>query len=146
MSRWRGDIAMSWMGVALLGAIGVGIAGRAYAEATVSIVDDPETIFIVLAQLLFHPLITGFLLAALLAAIMSTISSQLLVASSSLTEDFYRLFLRRNASEREAVNVGRGWRCCWLHWRRLRSRAIPTAKCWVWSPMHGPGSARLSGR
>ncbi|WP_128893132.1 sodium/proline symporter PutP [Erythrobacter sp. HKB08] len=101
------NIGMAWMGVALLGALGVGLAGRAYVERNGIVVDDPETIFIVLADLLFHPLITGFLLAALLAAIMSTISSQLLVASSSLTEDFYRLFLRKNCSEREAVNVGR---------------------------------------
>ena len=105
--RTARNIGMSWMGVALIGAIGVGIAGRAYAEREGVAVADPETIFIVLADLLFHPLITGFLLAALLAAIMSTISSQLLVASSSLTEDFYRLFLRKNCSEREAVNVGR---------------------------------------
>ena len=68
---------------------------------------DPETIFIVLADLLFHPLVTGFLYAALLAAIMSTISSQLLVSSSSLTEDFYRLFLRKDASEKESVLIGR---------------------------------------
>ena len=101
------NIGMTWMGVALLGAIGVGIAGRAYVEQQGLAIDDPETIFIVLAELLFHPLITGFLLAALLAAIMSTISSQLLVSSSSLTEDFYRLFLRKNASERESVNVSR---------------------------------------
>ena len=101
------NIGMTWMGVALLGAIGVGIAGRAYVEQQGMVIEDPETIFIVLAELLFHPLISGFLLAALLAAIMSTISSQLLVSSSSLTEDFYRLFLRRNASEREAVNVVR---------------------------------------
>lgn len=100
-------IGMSWMGIALLGAVGVGIAGRAYVEQNGLTVDDPETVFIILANLLFHPLITGFLLAALLAAIMSTISSQLLVASSSLTEDFYRLFLRKEASERETVNVGR---------------------------------------
>jgi SSS family solute:Na+ symporter len=100
-------IGMSWMGVALLGAIGVGITGRAYVEMNGLVLDDPETIFILLANTLFHPLITGFLLAALLAAIMSTISSQLLVSSSSLTEDFYRLFLRKNASERETVNVGR---------------------------------------
>ncbi len=100
-------IGMTWMGVALLGSIGVGIAGRAFIERNGIVLEDPETIFIVLADLLFHPLITGFLLAALLAAIMSTISSQLLVASSSLTEDFYRLFLRKNASEREMVNVGR---------------------------------------
>ncbi|MEH6827943.1 sodium/proline symporter PutP [Parasphingorhabdus sp.] len=100
-------IGMSWMGVALLGAIGVGITGRAYVEMNGMVLEDPETIFILLANALFHPLITGFLLAALLAAIMSTISSQLLVSSSSLTEDFYRLFLRKNASERETVNVGR---------------------------------------
>ena len=95
------------LGVALIGALGVGIAGRAYAQRNGIVLDDPETIFIVLSDLLFHPLITGFLFAALLAAIMSTISSQLLVSSSSLTEDFYRLFLRKHASEREAVNVGR---------------------------------------
>ncbi|WP_296719752.1 sodium/proline symporter PutP [Erythrobacter sp.] len=98
---------MGWMGIALVGSIGLGIAGRAYVERNGLVIDDPETIFIVLAQLLFHPAVTGFLYAALLAAIMSTISSQLLVSSSSLTEDFYRLFLRRNASEREAVNVSR---------------------------------------
>ncbi|MDN3644847.1 sodium/proline symporter PutP [Pontixanthobacter aestiaquae] len=100
-------IGMSWMGLALIGAVGVAIAGRAFAEQNGIVVEDPETIFIILAGTLFHPLITGFLLAALLAAIMSTISSQLLVASSSLTEDFYRLFLRKDASERETVNVGR---------------------------------------
>ncbi|MXO64931.1 sodium/proline symporter PutP [Altericroceibacterium endophyticum] len=101
------NIGMSWMFVSLIGALGVGIAGRAYMEMNNLPMDDPETIFIQLAHFLFHPLITGFLLAALLAAIMSTISSQLLVSSSSLTEDFYRLFLRKNASETEMVNVGR---------------------------------------
>jgi SSS family solute:Na+ symporter len=101
------NVALTWMGISLLGAVGMGIAGRAYAERNGIVVEDPETIFIVLSQLLFHPAVTGFLYAALLAAIMSTISSQLLVSSSSLTEDFYRLFLRKQASEREAVNVGR---------------------------------------
>ena len=102
-------IGMSWMAVCLLGAIGVGIAGRAYAQRNGIAVEDPETIFIILAGLLFHPLITGFLFAALLAAIMSTVSSQLLVTSSSLTEDFYRLFLRKQAGEREAVNASRAF-------------------------------------
>ncbi|ARU15421.1 sodium/proline symporter PutP [Croceicoccus marinus] len=101
------NIGMSWMFVSLIGALGVGILGRAHVEINNLVLDDPETIFILLADTLFHPLITGFLLAALLAAIMSTISSQLLVASSSLTEDFYRLFLRKHASERETVNVSR---------------------------------------
>jgi SSS family solute:Na+ symporter len=105
--RRAGIIGMGWMVISLVGAIGVGLAGRAYAERNGLVVDDAQTIFIILADLLFHPAATGFLYAALLAAIMSTISSQLLVSSSSLTEDFYRLFLRRDASEREAVNIGR---------------------------------------
>ncbi|WP_221029342.1 sodium/proline symporter PutP [Actomonas aquatica] len=101
------NVGMSWMVVSLLGAVGLGIFGRAYAARNGLVVEDAETIFIILADLLFHPLVTGFLYAALLAAIMSTISSQLLVSSSSLTEDFYRLFLNKNASEKQLVTVGR---------------------------------------
>lgn len=100
-------IGMSWMIVSLIGAVAVGIFGRAYALRTGLEVKDPETIFIILSELLFHPLVTGFLYAALLAAIMSTVSSQLLVASSSLTEDIYRTVFKRGATERELVNVGR---------------------------------------
>ncbi|GAB3344781.1 sodium/proline symporter PutP [Chromohalobacter beijerinckii] len=101
------NIGMSWMLISLIGAVSLGIFGRAYAIRNGMEVEDPETIFIILADLLFHPLITGFLYAALLAAIMSTVSSQLLVASSSLTEDFYRLFLRKQATEKETVTIGR---------------------------------------
>jgi len=100
-------IGLSWMFVALIGALGVGLAGRAHVEMNGLTLEDSETIFILLANTLFHPFVTGFLLAALLAAIMSTISSQLLVSSSSLTEDFYRLFLKKDATESEMVNVGR---------------------------------------
>ncbi|MEE3111030.1 MAG: sodium/proline symporter PutP [Pseudomonadota bacterium] len=101
------NIGMSWMAISLIGAVSLGIFGRAYAVRNGMEVQDPETIFIILAELLFHPLITGFLYAALLAAVMSTISSQLLVSSSSLTEDFYRLFLRKEATDKECVAVGR---------------------------------------
>jgi SSS family solute:Na+ symporter/sodium/proline symporter len=101
------NIGMSWMGVTLIGALATGLIGLAYAIENGIAVDDPETIFIILSQILFHPLIAGFLLAAILAAIMSTISSQLLVSSSSLTEDFYGIFLRRDASQKELVLVGR---------------------------------------
>jgi SSS family solute:Na+ symporter/sodium/proline symporter len=100
-------IGMSWMIVTVIGAVLTGIVGYAYTYANGVPVDDPETIFIILSQVLFHPLVAGFLLAAILAAIMSTISSQLLVSSSSLTEDFYRTFLRKEASQGELVAVGR---------------------------------------
>mgnify|MGYP003625202942 FL=1 len=100
-------IGMSWMIVALFGAMATGFAGVAYVAKTGLAVNDAETIFILLGQVLFHPLIAGFLLAAILAAIMSTISSQLLVTSSSLTGDFYQAFLNKDASEKQLVLVGR---------------------------------------
>lgn len=100
-------IGMSWMIVSLAGAMATGLLGHAYVNKTAMPLSDPETVFIFLSQVLFHPLIAGFLLAAILAAIMSTISSQLLVTSSSLTGDFYQAFLRRNASQSELVFVGR---------------------------------------
>lgn len=100
-------IGISWMIVSIVGALATGFVGVAYMNRTGSVLEDPETIFIVFSQILFHPLITGFLLAAILAAIMSTISSQLLVTSSAVTEDFYKAFFRRNASEQELVLIGR---------------------------------------
>lgn len=101
------NIGMVWMVISVAGAVGVGVFGRAYAERNGLAVSDPETIFIILSDLLFHPVVTGFLYAALLAAIMSTVSSQLLVSSSSLTEDIYHTLLKRGASDRELVNIGR---------------------------------------
>lgn len=100
-------IGMSWMGVSLIGAMLTGLTGAAYHSMNGTTIENSETIFIYFADVLFHPYITGFLLAAVLAAIMSTISSQLLVTSSSLTEDFYKAFLKRNASDKELVLVGR---------------------------------------
>lgn len=100
-------IGMSWMLITIIGAVMTGLVGIAYVENTKMTLNDAETIFIVFSQFLFHPLISGFLLAAILAAIMSTISSQLLVTSSSLTEDFYKAFVKRNASQKELVLVGR---------------------------------------
>lgn len=100
-------IGMGWMLVTVIGAVMTGILGFAYAQSQNVPVQDSETIFILLSQILFHPYMAGFLLAAILAAIMSTISSQLLVSSSSLTEDFYKTFLRKDASQRELVAIGR---------------------------------------
>lgn len=100
-------VGMSWMIISLGGAVATGFIGIAYVHQTQQPLNDPETIFIMLSQVLFHPFITGFLLAALLAAVMSTISSQLLVTSSALTQDFYKTFLNQNASDKTQVLVGR---------------------------------------
>jgi sodium/proline symporter len=64
-------------------------------------------VFIELAMILFNPWVAGILLSAILAAVMSTLSCQLLVCSSAITEDLYKAFLRKGASQRELVWVGR---------------------------------------
>ena len=104
-------IGMTWMVLCLLGAILVGFFGISYFEAHPQqagpVTANPERVFIVLAELLFNPWIAGVLLSAILAAVMSTLSCQLLVCSSALTEDFYRGFVRPQAGERELVWFGR---------------------------------------
>ncbi len=98
-------INMVWMVFALYGAVFVGYSGIAYFAGNP--LENSETVFIEFCNVLFNPWVSGFLLAAILAAVMSTIDSQLLVCSSALTEDLYRSFLRRDASQTELVNVGR---------------------------------------
>ena len=104
-------IGMTWMVLCLGGAIAVGFIGIPYfiahPEGAVAVTANAETVFIEIAKQLFNPWIAGLLLAAILAAVMSTLSCQLLVCSSALTEDVYRTFLRKNASQRELVLVGR---------------------------------------
>ncbi|MEH7417816.1 sodium/proline symporter PutP [Neobacillus drentensis] len=100
-------IGMGWMIFSVGGAMFTGFIGISYYSKQGLNLADPETIFIQLSEILFHPLITGFLLAALLAAVMSTISSQLLVTASSLTEDIYKTFFRRSATDKELLLVSR---------------------------------------
>lgn len=100
-------IGMSWMLVTLIGALAVGLTGLAYVQKTGLPLSDPETIFIVLSNTLFHPFISGFLLAAILAAIMSTVSSQLLVTSSSLATDLYHEFVNKDAPQSQVLLVSR---------------------------------------
>ncbi len=66
-----------------------------------------KMVFITLARKLFPAFIAGVLLAAIIAASMSTADSQLLVASSSFTSDIYRPIFRKNASDKEILWVGR---------------------------------------
>lgn len=104
-------ISMTWMILCLAGAIAVGFFGISYFSANPhqasGVTENSERVFIELAMLLFNPWIAGILLSAILAAVMSTLSCQLLVSSSAITEDLYKPFLRPKASQRELVWVGR---------------------------------------
>ncbi|EGA71711.1 Sodium/proline symporter [Vibrio sinaloensis DSM 21326] len=100
-------IAVVWTALSMLGAMLVGIVGLIYVNNSGVSVDDGEKIFMLLVNALFHPVIAGILLAAILAAVMSTADSQLLVSSSALAEDFYKQVFKQDASSEEIVMVGR---------------------------------------
>lgn len=105
-------ISMTWMILCLGGAVAVGFFGVAYFAAhpdqAAGVTANSERVFIELSLQLFWPWVAGLFLAAVLAAIMSTLSAQLLVCSSSLTQDIYKTFLRKDASQSELVWFGRG--------------------------------------
>ncbi|HGJ5890574.1 MAG TPA: sodium/proline symporter PutP [Arsenophonus apicola] len=104
-------ISMTWMILCLAGTIAVGFFGIAYFDlhpaVAGAVIANPERIFMELATILFNPWLAGILLSAILAAVMSTLSCQLLVCASALTEDLYKPFIRPNARQRELVWVGR---------------------------------------
>ncbi len=98
-------IAVIWVVFSLAFAVAVGLVGiPLFPELSGP---AAETVFIHMVRLVFHPWVAGVLLAAVLSAIMSTIDSQLLVSSSSLTEDLYKKVLGRETKPRELFLVGR---------------------------------------
>jgi sodium/proline symporter len=99
-------IAMGWVFVCMLGALLVGYSGIGYLSPPLNGADS-EKVFIYLVELLFHPVVAGICLAAILAAIMSTADSQLLVSAAVIAEDFFKALFRSNAGETQLVWIGR---------------------------------------
>lgn len=99
-------IAMIWVIVSLTAAIFVGILGAAYLNPPLAD-GQHETVFMVMAMQLFHPLVAGVLLSAILAATMSTADSQLLVTASAISEDVYKAFIKPHASDKELINISK---------------------------------------
>ena len=101
-------IGIGWMILSLVGAIATALVGIAYFQQnTGATLVDREAVFIALGQIIFHPFIAGLMLAAVLAAIMSTISSQLIVTSSALIEDLYKAIIKTDATDKRYVFLGR---------------------------------------
>lgn len=113
MIKKSATVAIIWVVLTLGAAILMAILGRTFMMGDASLAETllpghQEDIFITVVQYLFPPFIAGLLLAAIIAAAMSTADSQLLVASSSFTSDLYKPLIRKNkASDKEMLWVGR---------------------------------------
>ncbi|MGO1591439.1 MAG: sodium/proline symporter PutP [Ancrocorticia sp.] len=101
-------IGVTWQFISLAGAVLSGLIGIAFFAQRGEVLANPETVILRMSTVLLHPFIAGLVLSAVLAAIMSTFSSQLIVCSSALVEDLYRVMKKTPPSERTLVLLGRG--------------------------------------
>ena len=104
--RQATHIAMTWVVLSLAAAVAVGMVGRVYLTEPLTGTAS-ETVFLVMTNELFPPIAAGLILSAVLAAIMSTASSQLLVAASAFAQDFYRTLIHKDAEQSELVWISR---------------------------------------
>lgn len=100
-------VAIVWVVLSIGGACLVAYFARMIVAEELLTVGAQKTVFIVMARKFFPPAVAGFLLAAIMAASVSTADSQLLVASSSFTADMYKPLIRKNANDKETLWVGR---------------------------------------
>ena len=100
-------ICISWMALSMIGASVIGLLGFVYFAD--SPLKEPETVVIAMSHSIFHPIIIGVLISAILSATMSTLNAQIIICCSALSQDFYHRFIRKNAGNREMLFVTRMW-------------------------------------
>ena len=100
-------VAIIWVVISLFSAVMIAYFGRMIMGEELLTHGNQKLVFIAMSRKFFPAGICGLLLAAIIAASISTADSQLLVASSSFTADLYKPFFRKGASEKETLLVGR---------------------------------------
>ncbi len=107
MIKKSATVAIIWVILSLAAAIVISYFGRMLVGQELLENGNQQLVFITLARKVFPPFISGLLLSAIIAASMSTADSQLLVAASSFTSDIYRPVIRKQASDKETLWIGR---------------------------------------
>ncbi|MDE6596449.1 MAG: sodium/proline symporter, partial [Oscillospiraceae bacterium] len=104
-----GIIAVVWVLISLTAAVLVGVLGRAYLDSQNTVLDSAsmELIFITTVKRLFPSFLGGVFLSAVLASIMSTADSQLLVTASAVVNAFYTIIVKKETSEKKLMWISR---------------------------------------
>ncbi len=97
-------VGMSWQLIAILASAAIGIIGIAFFPNGL---DDPQLVFVDMVHILFHPLMAGFVLCAVIAANMSTMDSQILVCATVISEDFCKRFSKKKLSSKRLLKFSR---------------------------------------
>lgn len=116
MAIRRGDelknsrrIATVWVVISLFAAVLIGIVGRAVFpyDASLATQSSAENVFAHLSSLLFHPLFAGIVTAGILAAIISSSDSYLLIAASAVSKNIYEAIIKKDATDKQVMHVSR---------------------------------------
>ncbi len=99
-------VAMVWVIISLCAAVAIGIIGRVFLSQPL-IGADSETVFMLMTGEVLFPFLAGIVFCGILAAIMSTASSQLLVSASAVSQDLYTSFFKQEATDRELIWISR---------------------------------------
>ena len=100
-------IAVVWVVISLFCAVAIGLAGRAIIPTQFGTQASAENVFVVLSQMLLPSFLCGVVVSGILAASMSSSSSYLLIAGSSVAENIFRGVIKRDATDRQVMIVAR---------------------------------------
>jgi sodium/proline symporter len=100
-------IAAVWVVISLTAAVMIGIIGRALFPTALTSAASAETIFILTAQTLFHPVVAGLAMAGILAATISSADSYLLIGSSAVAKNIYQGIFKKDATDKQVMNITR---------------------------------------
>ena len=100
-------IATVWVFISLVVAVFIGVIGRSLYPTALATASEAENVFIMLSTKLLPPLLAGFVMAGILAATISSSDSYLLIAASALSINIYQGIFRKNAGDKEVMNVSR---------------------------------------
>ena len=100
-------IAVIWVFIAQVAAVSIGLLGRAIFPGAFETASASESIFILMSQHFFPPLLAGIVVSGILAASMSSSDSYMLIVSSSLANDIYKGIYKKNANERTVMWIAR---------------------------------------
>ena len=100
-------IAVIWVIISLAAAVLIGVIGRALYPSELTTSTQAESIFIVIASKLMHPIFGGIMMSGILAATMSSSDSYLLIAASAISRNIYQSLIKKNATEKQVMLVSR---------------------------------------
>jgi len=100
-------ISAVWVVISLTAAVFIGIIGRTLFPAALTTAGEAETIFILISQTLFHPVVAGLTMAGILAATISSADSYLLIGSSAVAKNIYQGIYKKDATDKQVMNVTR---------------------------------------